>query len=142
MWADWEWPKSKDVEVYKLHLYSLLIGKHPAGGGDASCSNLLCKDHIMGPIYDHHFFECAEHSKNRSFFRNSVTSLHNDYVRAGNLDIPASIINEILLRPCQMWVGLFDSSIFDGLKLSSAQELLRILTISSILSWGRFYRVP
>ena len=143
MWADWEWPKSKDIELYKLHFYSLLIGKHPAAGGDASCSNLLCKDHIRGPIYDHHFFECAEHSKNRGFFRNSVKSMYNDYVKAGNLDIPASIINGILLRPCQMWVGLFESSIFDlGLKLSSAHELLRIMTISSVLSWGRFYPVP
>ena len=69
--------------------------------------------------------------------------MYNDYVKAGNLDIPASIINGILLRPCPMWVGLFESSIFDrGLKLSSAHELLRIMTISSVLSWGRFYPVP
>ena len=60
--------------------------------------------------------------------------MYNEYVKDGNQDIPASIINGILLRPCQMWVGLFDSSIFDGLKLSSAQELLRISTFSSILS--------
>ena len=47
------------------------------------------------------------------------------------------------LSPCQMWVGLFDSSLYDlGLKLSSAHELLRIFTISSILSWGSFYPVP
>ena len=143
MWADWEWPESKDIEVYKLHLYSLLIGKHPAGGSEASCSNLLCKDHIMGPIYKHHFFDCAEHTKNRRFFRDSVKRMYNEYVKDGNQDIPASIINGILLRPCPMWVGLFESSIFDrGLKLSSAHELLRIMTISSVLSWGRFYPLP
>ena len=143
MWADWEWPESKDIEVCKLHLYSLLIGKHPAGGSEASCSNLLCKDHIIGPIYKHHFFDCAEHTKNRRFFRDSVKRMYNEYVKDGNQDIPASIINGILLRPCPMWVGLFESSIFDrGLKLSSAHELLRIMTISSVLSWGRFYPVP
>ena len=69
--------------------------------------------------------------------------MYKAYVRAGNLDIPASMINRILLSPCQMWVGLFDSSLYDlGLKLSSAHELLRIFTISSILSWGSFYPVP
>ena len=142
-WADWEWPKSDDVEIFKLHFYSLLTGQHPAGGGDACCSNLMCKNHSMGPLYDHHFFECTEYSKNRCFFRGSVKGMYNDYVRTGSLDIPKSIINSILVRPCLMWVGLFDSSYFDlGLKLSSAHELHRILTISSILSWGRFYPVP
>ena len=69
--------------------------------------------------------------------------MYNEYVKDGNQDIPASIINGILLRPCLMWVGLFESSIFDrGLKLSSAHELLRMMTISSVLSWGRFYPVP
>ena len=143
IWADWEWPKSKDIDIFKLHFYSLLIGKHPAGGSDACCSNPLCMDLIMGPIYDHHFFVCVEYTKNRCFFRDSVRRMYNAYVRAGNLDIPANIINRILLSPCPMWVGLFDSSLFDfGLKLSSAHELLRILTISSVLSWGRFYPVP
>ena len=143
MWADWEWPKSKDVDVFKLHFNSLLTGQHPAGGAEASCSNLLCKDHTYGPVYDHHFFECVGYSKNRSYFRDTVTRMYNDYVGAGNLDVPADIIDGILLRPCPMWVGLFETRFFDnGMKLRSAHELHRILTISSVLSWGRFYPVP
>ena len=69
--------------------------------------------------------------------------MYNDYVGAGNVDVPDIIIDRILLRPCPMWVGLFETRFFDfGLKLSSAHELHRILTISSVLSWGRYYPVP
>ena len=68
MWADWGWPQSKNMEVFKLHFFCLLIGQHPAGGPDARCSYLLCKDKLMGTVYDHHFFKCVEYSRNRFFF--------------------------------------------------------------------------
>ena len=143
MWADWEWPKTKGMEVFRLHFNCLLTGQHPVGAGEACCSNLMCKDHNLGPLYGHHFFECAEHRKNRCFFRESVNRMYNDYVGAGNHDIPTTIINNILVGPSLMWVGLFDIRFFDfGLKLSSLHELHRIFTISSVLSWGRFYHVP
>ena len=32
MWADWEWPKGKENNVFQIHFHSLLIGQHPAGG--------------------------------------------------------------------------------------------------------------
>ena len=69
--------------------------------------------------------------------------MYKDYEMAGNRDIPHSIIDSILERPCGMWVGLFESRYFDlGLKLRSAHELHRIMTMSSVLSWGRFYSAP
>ena len=69
--------------------------------------------------------------------------MYNEYAAVGNCGIPRSIINGILERPCGMWVGLFDRGLFDiGLKLRSAHELHRIVTLASILSWGRFYAVP
>ena len=143
MWAEWEWPKGKSMEAFRIHFYCLLIGQHPAGGRDASCSNLLCSDNKDGPIYDHHFFKCVEYIKNRYCFRSAVERIYNEYAAVGNCGIPRSIINGILERPCGMWVGLFDRGLFDiGLKLRSAHELHRIVTLASILSWGRFYAVP
>ena len=72
-----------------------------------------------------------------------MKSMFNDYASAGNHDIPITIINKIITKPSGMWVGLFDTCFFDlGLRLKSAHELHRIVTISSVLSWGRFYPVP
>ena len=143
LWADWEWPESKDKNVFITHFYSLLIGQNPAGGGDACCSGLLCKDKSRGPVYNHHYFDCVEFRSNCCFFRESVKSMFNDYASAGNHDIPNTIINKIITKPSGMWVGLFDTCFFDlGLRLKSAHELHRIVTISSVLSWGRFYPVP
>ena len=53
------------------------------------------------------------------------------------------ILNCIFFHPCPMWVGLLDAGIFEHkLKLLVIHELHRILTIASILSWGRFYALP
>ena len=61
----------------------------------------------------------------------------------GDCDIPQSVIDGILEKPCTMWVGLFDPCLFGiGLKLRSLHELHRIVTIASVLSWGRFYTLP
>ena len=143
MWADWGWPQSKNMEVFKLHFFCLLIGQHPAGGPDARCSYLLCKDKLMGTVYDHHFFKCVEYSRNRCFFRKGVWRMYDEYVEAGHHDIPRAIVDTVLKRPCKMWVGLFDSNLFDlGLKLRSAHQFHRIVTVASVLSWGRFYPLP
>ena len=37
LWADWEWPMSKDRNVFITHFYSLLTSQNPAGGSDACC---------------------------------------------------------------------------------------------------------
>ena len=69
--------------------------------------------------------------------------MYREYVLAGNRDITPSIIKSILVRPSGMWVGLFEIRFFDlDVKLKGAHELHRIMTISSVLSWGRFYHVP
>ena len=143
MWADWDWPKGKNFDVFRVHYYCLLIGQHSAGGRNARCSNLLCKDSNVGPIYDHHYFKCVEYSQNCSFFRKAVNRMYNEYVGAGCCDISRVIIDGILEQPCKMWVGLFDDRLFDlGLKLQGAHELHRIVTMASVLSWGRFYALP
>ena len=143
MWADWEWPKGKENNVFQTHFRCLLIGQHPAGGSEARCSYQRCRNKTRGPVYVHHFFECVEYRRNRGFLRDTVRRLYNDYVMSGNEDIPHGIIDGILENPCGMWVGLFDNCFFDlGLNLRSAHELHRIVTIASILSWGRFYSVP
>ena len=59
MWADWEWPKGKDMGVYQTHFYCLLTGQHPAGGTEACCLRLLCKNNNKGSVYQHHFFVCG-----------------------------------------------------------------------------------
>ena len=69
--------------------------------------------------------------------------MYNEYVKAGHHDIPRDMVDTVLKRPCKMWVGLFDSNLFNaGLKLRSAHEFLRIVTVASVLSWGRFYPLP
>ena len=58
-------------------------------------------------------------------------------------EVPKGILNGILGTPFLIWVGLLDSEIFEyKLKLSIIHELHRILTMASILSWGRFYALP
>ena len=57
-------------------------------------------------------------------------------------EVPKGILNGILCTPCPMWVGLFAGIFENKLKLLVIHELHRILTIASILSWGRFYALP
>ena len=143
MWADWEWPKGKNMEVFQTHFYCLLTGQHPAGGTEACCLRLLCKNNNKGSVYQHHFFECVDHIKNRCFFQLRVRRMYVESFEGGHCDIPQSVIDGILEKPCAMWVGLFDRCLFGiGLKLWSLHELHRIVTIASVLSWGRFYTLP
>ena len=80
---------------------------------------------------------------NCSFFRDGVKCKYKEYVNDGHSDIPLNVIEEVLERPCGMWFGLFDPSLFDlGLKLRSLHELHRIVTMASVLSWGRYYPIP
>ena len=59
LWADWEWPKGKDMGVYQSDSYYLLIGKHHAGGSEACCLRLLCGNRNKGLVYQHYFFDCG-----------------------------------------------------------------------------------
>ena len=141
MWADWEWPKGKDV--FRNHFLCLLIGKHPAGGNDACCSRILCRGKKRTSVYNHHYFDCVDFSRNRSFFKDGVKRLYRESQEIGNFEISLSVIEKILDGPCGMWFGLLDPCLFDlGIKLRVIHELHRIVTVASVLSWGRFYAVP
>ena len=143
LWADWKWPKSEDEPKFKLHFYYLLVGLNPAGGDEANCRHLLCKDNKLGSVYNHHFFNCNCHMKNRAFFRHTVRKLYNESQTNGLPCIPLGVIDSILMKPCKMWVGLLDIRLFDkGLNLLSIHELQRIIVTASIISWGRFYAIP
>ena len=121
----------------------MLTGLDPAGGSNACCARLLCKNRNKGSVYQHHFFECVDHSRNRSFFQDCVKRLYNDSVSVGHCDFPHSVVDEILKKPCGMWVGLFEQGLFGlGLKLWNLHELHRIVTMASVFSWGRFYALP
>ena len=59
------------------------------------------------------------------------------------MEIPKDLVSSILCIPCFMWIGLMDRRIFEHkLKLLIIHKLHRILTVASILSWGRFYGLP
>ena len=78
-----------------------------------------------------------------AFLPEWVRSLYKEYLEDGHFDFSLSVIDNILLKPCGMWFGLFDNCLFDlNLKLGSLHELHRIVTMASVLSWGRFYPVP
>ena len=143
MWADWVWPKGQDMNVFQSHFHCLLLGEHPAGGSEASCVRLLCRSKNKGPIYNHHFFECGNYLRNRIYFQNCARNMYDELVADGNGGIPRCVIDEVLEKPCGMWVGLFEPCLFEfGLKLSSLHELHRIVTIANVMSWGRFYTLP
>ena len=104
---------------------------------------MLCKDNNVGSVYNHHFFECKCHLKNRAFFKVNVRKLYTESMDNGFPSIPSSVIDKILVKPCKMWVGLIDTRLFDiGLKLTSVHELHRIVVTASIMSWARFYTYP
>ena len=143
MWADWVWPKGQDMNVFQSHFYCLLLGEHPAGGSEACCARLLCRSKNKEAIYQHHYFECVDYLRNRVYFQNCARRMYDELVPDGNRGIPRSVVDETLEKPCGMWVGLFDPCLFElGLKLSSLHELHRIVTMASVMSWGRFYTVP
>ena len=142
LWADWNWPKSEDESKFKLHFYNLLVGLNPAGGDEAQCRHLLCRNNKLGSVYNHHFFDCNCYLKNRALFRHTVRKLYTESQTDGLPYIPLGVIDSILLKPCKMWVGMIDVTLFDnGLNLSSIHELHRIVVIASIMSWGRFYSI-
>ena len=69
--------------------------------------------------------------------------MYEELVAEGNCGISWNVVDEILKKPGGMWIGLFDPALFElDLKLSSLHKLHRIVTIASVLSWGRFYKVP
>ena len=64
-------------------------------------------------------------------------------IEDGNHFFPTPVLDDILEKPSGMWVGLFDNCFFElGLKLSVLHQLDRIVTMASVMSWGRFYAVP
>ena len=143
-WADWKWPDSDRWGEckFKQHFCHLLLGSHPAGGSTAICLRKECVGNNLGPIFEHHFFICENHIKNREFFRSAVNRLFIEG-KGSLVEVPKDLVNSVLCTPCPMWVGLMDVRIFEHkLKLFIIHELHRILTVASILSWGRFYALP
>ena len=141
-WADWVWPDSAKYKLgkFQAHFYFLLLGQHPSWGGMAVCRRVECVGNNSEHIYRHHFFECENFTGNRSFFCSKVRQLFKES-EAGL--VPFSMVENILLEPCGMWVGLMSPELFSfGLKLKTIHELHRICIMASILSWGRFYGVP
>ena len=143
MWADWVWPNVLNMNVFQSHFYCLLLGEHPAGGSKACCARLLCRSKNKKAVYQHHYFECVDYLRNRAYFQNCARRMYDELAADDNRGIPRSVVDKILEKPCGMWVGLFDPCLFElGLKLSSMHELYRIVTMASVMSWGRFYTVP
>ena len=143
LWADWKWPRRKDIDSFKTQFYCLLTGQHSAGGNKAKCSSVLCKSDNEGPVLNHHYSECvSNYYRNCDFFKSRVRGMYEEYLAEGNKEIPPNIVDRLLERPSGMWVGLMDPNLVDvGLKLRSIHAVHRIFTIASVLSWGRFYHV-
>ena len=143
-WADWKWPDSDRWRECKFqqHFRHLLLGSHPAGGSTAICSRKECVGNNLGSIFEHHFFHCENHLKNREYFKLAVNRLYIEG-KGSSAEIPKDLVSSVLCTPCSMWVGFMDGRIFEHkLKLYFIHELHRILTVASILSWGRFYGLP
>ena len=69
--------------------------------------------------------------------------MYEELVAEGNCGISRNVVDEILKKPGCIWTGFFDPGLFElDLKLSSLHKLHRIVTIASVMSWGRFYTVP
>ena len=124
------------------NIFDLLLGSHPAGGSTAVCRRKECVGNNLDPLFEHHFFICENHIKNREFFRSAVNRLFIEG-KGSLVEVPKDLVNSVLCTPCPMWVGLMDVRIFEHkLKLLIIHELHRILAVASILSWGRFYGLP
>ena len=116
---------------------------HLAGGEDACCCHALCVDKKCAPVLVHHFFECVKYKENRKYFRDMVRKLYSESDIKVSSGIQKGVIDNILVKPNEMWVGLIDVGLFElGLRLASIHEIHRIMVISSIMSWGRYYAIP
>ena len=141
-WASWTWPESTNWKrgQYECHFYCLLTGTHPAMGGDSKCLRHKCQGSSNRSLYEHHFFECGNFIGNRDFFKAKVLAMC-EASEVKKLALP--LLERILSKPSEWWIGMIESWIFDlGVKITLIHELHRILTIASVLSWGRFYRCP
>ena len=141
-WASWEWPKSTKGKMgkFECHFFCLVTGIHPAFSVNGKCRRLECRGYSRGSIFEHHFFECENSKKNRIYFKAKVHSLF-EISKVGDLSL--TILDRILSKPSQWWIGLIDSQIFDLCsKITHVHEFHRIFTTASILSWGRFYVCP
>ena len=126
-----------------MHLYYLLVGKHPAGGDGAVCLREGCVGNNQGLIYRHHFFLCDVHENNRDFFCGWARRLYKESTACEIRQLPLNVLESILAEPSQMWFGFMDDKIFAlGLKIGVLHELHRILVIASVISWSRFYSIP
>ena len=142
-WADWNWPQNKKLKVFESHFGFLLTGLHPAGGEKAVCCQTLCRNDSHDTVYNHHFFKCPGHIENRIYFRETARRLFNEKDSYFTALIPTSMFVAVLAEPCPLWVGLMNDSLFmSGIKLGVLHELHRIMTMASIFSWGRFYKLP
>ena len=144
-WADWKWPESDrwSVGKFEQHFRYLLSGLHPAGGSNAVCCRKECFGNNIGSIFEHHFLSCENHLKNQDYFRRTVNRLCEEGKRTSAPKIPKDLFSSILCSPSSMWFGLMDGKIFQhNLKLDTVHEIHRVLTMGSILSWGRFYALP
>ena len=141
-WADWKWPQNRAMRKFEYHFCYLLTGLHPAGGEKAVCDHSLCRG-SFDSVYNHHFFQCPDHIENRIFFKNTARRLFHEKDPSFNSRFPISMLLDVLVEPCPLWVGLMDQRLVKpGIKLSALHELHRIMTMASIFSWGRFYKLP
>ena len=142
-WADWIWPKKKALRGFERHLFCLLTGLHPAWDENAICCHPLCGIHSCDSLYIHHFLKCPSHIAYRSFSRESARRLFKEKDPFFDTILSTSMLETVLIKPCPMWVGLLDQSLFKtGVKLCVIHELHRIVTMASIFSWGRYYHLP
>ena len=141
-WAGWEWPESTKWRMgrFECHFYCLLTGVHPAFGRDGKCQRFECQGDNSGSLYKHHFFDCESSIGNRKFFKEKVLTL---FEASSVKGLSLSTLNIILSKPSTWWIGLIDYKIFDlCFNIAQVHEFHRIVTIASVLSWGRFYKCP
>ena len=141
-WANWEWPGSTNWKMgrFECHFYCLVIGCHPAFGGNGACQRLGCQGRKNESLYEHHFFKCESSCSNREYFKEKVYTI---FGASNTYGLSILVLDDLLKIPSTIWIGLIDARLFDsGLKIKQVHELHRILTTASILSWGRFYNCP